>query len=64
VGRARDEGDGPVRQSADLCRAQRKEIAQRPGSLRFVLPGGHGLGLEPDLKPLANPRSLHIERHA
>jgi hypothetical protein len=30
----------------------------------FVLPGGQRLGLEPDLKPLANPRSLHIERHA
>ena len=28
------------------------------------LPGGQGLGLEPDLKPLANLRSLHIERHA
>jgi L-alanine-DL-glutamate epimerase-like enolase superfamily enzyme len=28
------------------------------------LPGGQGLGLEPDLKPLANFRSLHIERHA
>jgi L-alanine-DL-glutamate epimerase-like enolase superfamily enzyme len=27
------------------------------------LPGGQGLGLEPDLKPLANLRSLHIERH-
>ena len=26
------------------------------------LPGGQGLGLEPDLKPLANFRSLHIER--
>jgi L-alanine-DL-glutamate epimerase-like enolase superfamily enzyme len=26
------------------------------------LPDGHGLGLEPDLKPLANFRSLHIER--
>ena len=30
----------------------------------FVLPGGQGLGLEPDLKTLANLRSLHIERHA
>ena len=29
-----------------------------------ALPGGQGLGLEPDLKPLANLRSLHIERHA
>jgi len=28
------------------------------------LPGGQGLGLEPDLKPLADLRSLHIERHA
>lgn len=28
------------------------------------LPGGQGLGLEPDLKPLANLRSLHRERHA
>jgi D-galactarolactone cycloisomerase len=28
------------------------------------LPGGQGLGLEPDLKPLTNLRSLHIERHA
>ncbi|WP_395713719.1 mandelate racemase/muconate lactonizing enzyme family protein [Reyranella sp.] len=28
------------------------------------LPGGQGLGLEPDLKPLASLRSLHIERHA
>ena len=28
------------------------------------LPGGQGLGLEPDLKPLATLRSLHIERHA
>jgi hypothetical protein len=28
------------------------------------LPDGQGLGLEPDLKPLANLRSLHIERHA
>lgn len=28
------------------------------------LPGGQGLGLEPDLKPLINLRSLHIERRA
>lgn len=28
------------------------------------LPAGPGLGLEPDLKPLANFRSLHIERRA
>jgi L-alanine-DL-glutamate epimerase-like enolase superfamily enzyme len=28
------------------------------------LPDGQGLGLEPDLKPLANFRSLHIERRA
>ena len=28
------------------------------------LPDGQGLGLEPDLKPLANLRSLHRERHA
>lgn len=31
---------------------------------RVALPGGQGLGLEPDLKPLANLRSLHIERRA
>jgi L-alanine-DL-glutamate epimerase-like enolase superfamily enzyme len=29
-----------------------------------ALPGGPGLGLEPDLKPLAKLRSLHLERHA
>ncbi|MBS0520858.1 MAG: mandelate racemase/muconate lactonizing enzyme family protein [Proteobacteria bacterium] len=29
-----------------------------------TLPDGQGLGLEPDLKPLANFRSLHIERRA
>jgi L-alanine-DL-glutamate epimerase-like enolase superfamily enzyme len=29
-----------------------------------ALPGGQGLGLEPDLKPLSNLRSLHLERHA
>lgn len=28
------------------------------------LPGGQGLGLEPNLKPLINLRSLHIERRA
>lgn len=28
------------------------------------LPGGQGLGLEPDIKPLLTLRSLHIERHA
>jgi D-galactarolactone cycloisomerase len=28
------------------------------------LPGGQGLGLEPDLQPLASLRSLHLERHA
>jgi D-galactarolactone cycloisomerase len=28
------------------------------------LPGGQGLGLEPDLKPLINLRSLHLERRA
>lgn len=28
------------------------------------LPGGQGLGLEPNLKPLLEFRSLHIERHA
>jgi L-alanine-DL-glutamate epimerase-like enolase superfamily enzyme len=28
------------------------------------LPGGQGLGLEPDLKPLLPLRSLHLERHA
>ena len=27
-----------------------------------ALPGGQGLGLEPDLKPLSNLRSLHLER--
>jgi L-alanine-DL-glutamate epimerase-like enolase superfamily enzyme len=27
------------------------------------LPGGQGLGLEPDLKPLMPLRSLHLERH-
>jgi D-galactarolactone cycloisomerase len=34
----------------------------RDGSV--TLPGGQGLGLEPDLKPLLNLRSLHIERRA
>lgn len=29
-----------------------------------ALPGGPGLGLEPDLKPLSNLRSLHLERRA
>jgi L-alanine-DL-glutamate epimerase-like enolase superfamily enzyme len=29
-----------------------------------ALPGGQGLGLEPDLKPLLNLRSLHLERRA
>jgi L-alanine-DL-glutamate epimerase-like enolase superfamily enzyme len=29
-----------------------------------ALPEGQGLGLEPDLEPFANLRSLHIERHA
>jgi L-alanine-DL-glutamate epimerase-like enolase superfamily enzyme len=29
-----------------------------------ALPGGQGLGLEPDLKPLQNLRSLHLERRA
>jgi L-alanine-DL-glutamate epimerase-like enolase superfamily enzyme len=29
-----------------------------------ALPGGQGLGLEPDLKPLSNLRSLHLERRA
>src|SRR5262249_3907508 len=28
------------------------------------LPDGQGLGLEPDLKPLSNLRSLHLERRA
>jgi len=37
-------------------------LTVRDGSVQ--LPGGQGLGLEPDLKPLANRRSLHIERHA
>jgi D-galactarolactone cycloisomerase len=31
---------------------------------RVSLPDGQGLGLEPDLKPLANLRSLHLERRA
>lgn len=31
---------------------------------RVALPGGQGLGLEPDLKPLQNLRSLHLERRA
>ena len=34
----------------------------RDGSVS--LPGGQGLGLEPDIKPLINLRSLHIERRA
>jgi len=34
----------------------------RDGSV--TLPGGQGLGLEPDIKPLLNLRSLHIERRA
>ena len=29
-----------------------------------ALPGGQGLGLEPDLKPLSNLRSLRLERRA
>jgi hypothetical protein len=33
------------------------------GSGCVSLPGGQGLGLEPDLKPLAKLQSLHIERH-
>jgi L-alanine-DL-glutamate epimerase-like enolase superfamily enzyme len=37
-------------------------LTVRDGSVQ--LPVGQGLGLEPDLKPLANRRSLHIERHA
>ena len=37
-------------------------LAVAEGSV--ALPGGQGLGLEPDLKPLAKLRSLHIERHA
>lgn len=37
-------------------------MAAREGTVS--LPGGQGLGLEPDLKPLLNLRSLHIERHA
>jgi hypothetical protein len=41
-----------------------------PGDLLAVrkgvvtLPGGVGLGLEPDLKPLEKFRSLHIERRS
>jgi L-alanine-DL-glutamate epimerase-like enolase superfamily enzyme len=31
---------------------------------RVALPDGQGLGLEPDLKPLASLRSLHLERRA
>ncbi|TAJ90256.1 MAG: mandelate racemase/muconate lactonizing enzyme family protein [Reyranella sp.] len=34
----------------------------RDGSV--TLPGGQGLGLEPDIKPLLTLRSLHIERRA
>jgi len=37
-------------------------LSVRDGSVS--LPGGQGLGLEPDIKPLLNLRSLHIERHA
>ena len=37
-------------------------LAVREGTVS--LPGGQGLGLEPDLRPLAHLRSLHIERHA
>ncbi len=37
-------------------------MAAREGTVS--LPGGQGLGLEPDIKPLINLRSLHIERHA
>ena len=37
-------------------------MAAREGTVS--LPGGQGLGLEPDLKPLINLRSLHIERRA
>jgi D-galactarolactone cycloisomerase len=37
-------------------------MAAREGTVS--LPGGQGLGLEPDLKPLLNLRSLHIERCA
>jgi len=37
-------------------------MAPREGTVS--LPGGQGLGLEPDLKPLTNLRSLHIERRA
>lgn len=37
-------------------------LTVRDGSVS--LPGGQGLGLEPDIKPLLNLRSLHIERHA
>lgn len=37
-------------------------ITAREGTVS--LPGSPGLGLEPDLKPLLNLRSLHIERRA
>ncbi|MDB5490120.1 MAG: putative mandelate racemase/muconate-lactonizing protein [Reyranella sp.] len=37
-------------------------LTVRDGSVS--LPGGQGLGLEPDIKPLINLRSLHIERRA
>jgi D-galactarolactone cycloisomerase len=37
-------------------------VAVTDGSVS--LPDGQGLGLEPDLKPLSNLRSLHLERRA
>lgn len=38
------------------------DFSVRDGSVS--LPGGQGLGLEPDIKPLLTLRSLHIERRA
>ncbi len=45
----------------------REDVLQDVFSVRdgsVSLPGGQGLGLEPDIKPLLPLRSLHIERHA
>ncbi len=45
----------------------REDVLQDVFSVRdgsVSLPGGQGLGLEPDIKPLLNLRSLHIERRA
>jgi L-alanine-DL-glutamate epimerase-like enolase superfamily enzyme len=45
----------------------RESVLQNAFSVRdgsVSLPGGQGLGLEPDIKPLLALRSLHIERRA